>query len=360
MNPFEEKTAKVSDLRLDLRNPRMPDDQFADEDEAIEYLVRHAAVEELVESIGSSGWFDYEPLIVLSSEDNNRNIVIEGNRRLAVLRLLRDDALAKRLGVRIPTPLHEDAKPETVKIWEVGHRRDARDFIGFKHINGAFKWDSFAKAKYAAEWLDEDPDVAAVSRRLGDTHNTVVRLVNGYRVLRQSERQGFDREKLPRRFSFSHLYTALTRPSVRSYVGLEEGTGLLGADPIPDTHSKDLHQLITWLYGDEETDPVIKSQNPDLGRLVSVLGNESATRLLEAHPSLPAAFELVEDKRARFTSEMAKLLDQTKIVSSLIGSFDGDQSTMEMATTVQRTVKVIVKAMEAETSSLSPRGKARE
>lgn len=355
MNPFEEKTAKVADLRLDLRNPRMPDDHFGTEEEAIEYLAQHAALEELVESIGSSGWFDYEPLVVLSSEGDQQNIVIEGNRRLAVLRLLRDEDLAKRLGVRLPSPVHEDARPETVKIWEVAHRRDARDFIGFKHINGAFKWDSFAKAKYAAEWLDEDPDVAAVSRRLGDTHNTVVRLVNGYRVLRQSERQGFDREKLPRRFAFSHLYTALTRPSVRSYVGLEEGTGLLSADPVPDSHGKSLHQLITWLYGDEQTEPVIKSQNPDLNRLVSVLGNESATRLLEVHPSLPAAFELVEDKKARFTSEMAKLLDQTKVVSSLIGSYDGDASVMEMASTAQRTVKVIVKAMEAEVSA---RGRA--
>lgn len=351
MKPFEEKTARVDDLRLDLRNPRMPDDHFADEEEAIEYLAQHAALEELVESIGNSGWFDYEPLVVLSSEGDQQNIVIEGNRRLAVLRILRDDGLAKRLGVRLPAPVHKDARPDEVKVWEVADRRDARDFIGFKHINGAFKWDSFAKAKYAAEWLDEDPDVAAVSRRLGDTHNTVVRLVNGYRVLRQSERQGFDREKLPRRFAFSHLYTALTRPSVRAYVGLEEGSGLLGADPVPVSYSKSLRQLIAWLYGDEQTEPVIKSQNPDLGRLVSVLGNASATRLLEAHPSLPAAYELVEDKQARFTSEMAKLLDQTKLVSSLIGSYDGDGSVMEMASTVQRTVTVIVRAMEAEISS---------
>lgn len=353
MSPFEEKTAKVEDLHLDLLNPRMPDDQFADEDEAIEYLAQHAALDELVDSIGSSGWFDYEPLIVLAEENGVNNIVIEGNRRLAVLRLLRDTALAERVGVKLPTALHEGAVPESVKIWEVQHRRDARDFIGFKHINGAFKWDSFAKAKYAAEWLDEDPDVAAVSRRLGDTHNTVVRLVNGYRLLRQSERQGFDREKLPRRFAFSHLYTAVTRPSARAYLGLDEDTKLLVNDPVPDSHGPKLHQFMLWLYGDERTEPVIKSQNPDLGKLVSVLASDSATRLLEAHPSLATAYEMVEDKPARFASEMAKLLDQSKIVSSLLGSYDGDSSVMDMAETLKRTVKGIVNVMSVEASSQS-------
>jgi hypothetical protein len=353
MSLFEEKTARVDDLRLDLLNPRMPDDHFADQDAALEYLVQHAAVEELIESIGSAGWFDYEPLIVLAEEHGERNIVIEGNRRLAVLRLLRNPELAAKLGVRLPTEIHEDAKPVEVKIWEVTNRRDARDFIGFKHINGAFKWDSFAKAKYAAEWLDDDPDVAAVSRRLGDTHNTVVRLVNGYRVLRQSERQGFDRERLPRRFAFSHLYTALARPSVRKYIGLDEETSLLVSDPVPDERSGNLNQFMTWLYGDERTEPIIKSQNPDLNKLVSVLASESATRLLEAHPSLGTAFDLVEDKPARFAAEMAKLLDQSKIVSSLLGSYDGDQSVMEMATTLKRTVKAIVNVMTPEAAERS-------
>src|SRR3712207_9450569 len=48
-------------------------------------------------------------------------------------------------------------------------------------------------------WLDEEPDLDAVSRRLGDSNNTVARLVNGYRALVQSKAHGFARDKVPGR-----------------------------------------------------------------------------------------------------------------------------------------------------------------
>ena len=77
---------KPADLHLDLMNPRVTDDPFEDERAALEYLVDHADVDELVQSILGSGWLDYEPLIVL--EDGN--VVLEGNRRLVALRILSD------------------------------------------------------------------------------------------------------------------------------------------------------------------------------------------------------------------------------------------------------------------------------
>ena len=71
-------------LSLDLSNPRMPDEKFADEDEAIAYLYVQADLSELIQSIGNSGWLDFEPLIV---EEPTRTVV-EGNRRLAALRII--------------------------------------------------------------------------------------------------------------------------------------------------------------------------------------------------------------------------------------------------------------------------------
>ena len=60
-----------------------------------------------------------------------------------------------------------------------------------------------------------------ISRTLGDNHNTVRRLVNGWYALKQASDDGFDREDRSKpRFAFSHLYTALTRASVREFLGL--------------------------------------------------------------------------------------------------------------------------------------------
>lgn len=49
-------------LKLDLVNPRIPDATFLTEDEALRYLYAQADLGELIQSIGNSGWLDFEPL----------------------------------------------------------------------------------------------------------------------------------------------------------------------------------------------------------------------------------------------------------------------------------------------------------
>ena len=82
---------KVSDLVFDLRNPRLFEyDITAQSSEAdvIKVLWEAMDVRELVLSIEASGFFFHEPLIV--SKENGKSVVIEGNRRLAAVRLLTD------------------------------------------------------------------------------------------------------------------------------------------------------------------------------------------------------------------------------------------------------------------------------
>src|SRR5947209_6782336 len=87
-----------AELQFDARNPR-----FASEDEAeasqvelLEILWRDFAVDEVALSIAANGFFQYEPLFV--SREEGRLIVIEGNRRLAAVRLLLYADLRQRVG----------------------------------------------------------------------------------------------------------------------------------------------------------------------------------------------------------------------------------------------------------------------
>ncbi len=344
MAKLETVPRAVSGLLLDLSNPRMPDSAFADQDQALAYLVKHASLDELVQSIATSGWIDFEPLIVLKATSE----VIEGNRRLAALRLIEDPGLAARLGVRVPETLHSEARPAEVRAWVVDDRREARDFIGFKHINGPFKWDSFAKAKYAFDWLRDDPDstVADIALRLGDTHRTVERLVNGYKVLAQAEALGFDRELLPGRFSFSHLYTAITRPAYRDWLGLPATTELLDDRPVPADHIDNLMDVLGWLYGTPSKPPVVRSQNPDLKRLAEVLPNRIAVQTLRETQSLSDAYTVVENKAQLFEASVVALSSASTRVASLQGHFDGDEQLLDVMATVQRTVRGVIAAMK--------------
>ena len=337
---------RLADLHFDLRNPRVTEDPFKNETEALEYLVDHADVNELVLSILSSGWMDYEPLIVL--EDGN--VVLEGNRRLAALRILSDRGLREELKIDLPEEPSPKALPEFVRVHLVGSRAAARDFIGFKHVNGPFKWDSLAKAKYAAEWLAEGGDVRQIGRRLGDTHNTVVRLVNGWRVLRQVSAAGFDRGATTKpSFPFSHLYTAIARPNVRRYLGLPEGGGseLLLPEPVPPDAVDNLRRLMSWLYGQKNEPAVVARQNPDLNRLVEVLGNDTACTMLEASRDLEAAYGEVEDKTLRFGRALMLTTRQAEDTLGLVGHYDGRTDTMNAGDNLRRTVLSLHGAMKA-------------
>lgn len=332
------------DLKLDLMNPRIPDAAFPDEASVVDYLYSQADLGELIQSIGNSGWLDFEPPIV----EEQTMVVIEGNRRLAALRILVDPVLQRHFKVALPEPLNARATPDVIQVNFVESRKEARDFIGFKHVNGAFKWDSYAKARFAHAWLKDGDDIVEVSRRLGDGHNTISRLVNGVVVLEQAEESGlFDKDQRSKKsFYFSHLYTALSTPNVRHFLGLPENdNAVLMPDPVPRENRGNLRDLLSWLYGQDDATSVIRSQNPDLGRLVSVLGNERATDVLLHTRDLDRAFDLVEDRARAFEKSFYRLATAAEDVSGTIGRYDPQSDLVEEAEATLRVVGYVVQAI---------------
>jgi len=159
-----EATTKVpvERLRLDRGNPRLVGEAADASDEwIIARLYRGAELDELLQSISANGYLDIEPLVVMRDSDGDDDglIVLEGNRRLATLRLLREPALVSRIAAaestRITVPKLDDEVRQTlneVSAYLVANRERARAFIGFKHINGPQKRDAYAKARFAADW----------------------------------------------------------------------------------------------------------------------------------------------------------------------------------------------------------------
>ena len=89
-------------LDFDPHNPRLLEDLVKKPTEAqvIKAMADMADLSELVESIASNGYIDIEPLIVQSA--GTRYVVLEGNRRLAAIRLLQNPDLAKKIGIKTP------------------------------------------------------------------------------------------------------------------------------------------------------------------------------------------------------------------------------------------------------------------
>jgi ParB-like nuclease domain len=332
----------VEILDFDPNNPRFTPDKEPDgstDAAVIAMLASSADLAELIQSISTSGYINIEPLIVIKR--NGRLAVLEGNRRLAAVKVLRDPEMAKAAKISVP-PM--DAKNreslDHLLAYRVASEDDARDLIGFKHINGPQAWDAFAKARFAARWLDDEHKkrdagkpfftLQQISGRMGDQHSTIHRMVSAFFVLDQADSaeiyQIADRKK--KSFSFSHLYTALAYEEFTSYLDMPRPDRTVDPDrnPVPTGRHHELGQLLTWLYGskDRDVDPVVKSQNPDLGRLRSVLASPPAIAMLTARNNLEEAVTTATPADLRFQQHLLTANAELQYAVSTLEGFDAD------------------------------------
>ena len=357
-------TAKVpvGELRFDRRNPRLIGQGADASDEAIiAQLYRSAELDELLQSVSTNGYLDIEPLIVMADPSGAGLIVLEGNRRLATLRLFREEGLARRIRiserVRITVPQVDEslrASFNQVSVYRVATREAARSFIGFKHINGAAKWDPYAKARFAADWYrNGGVSLEEIARSIGDQHDTIKRMVSAIYVLEQAkDEEQFDLEdRSTRKFNFSHLYTALSRSQYMKYLGLDTARAHynLEPDPVPRKRLDRLKKVLVWIYGSktEDTPPVVQSQNPDIKRLGEVIVHREALHVLEETGDLAQAHESTEPADRRFTASLIRARSEIRDASASLRAYDGqDKSLLDIAEDVEETAETVHQRMK--------------
>ena len=340
MNTEEIIPMKVSDLKFDLKNPRLPEFDLtgsAAEAEVIQILWEAMDVKELVMSIAASGFFRHEPVIV--AQEDRENVVIEGNRRLAAVKVLLDPALAKSLKADVPV-ITEDARKSLKELPAVlGTRKDTWRYLGFKHVNGTAKWSSYAKARYIADVRrDFGVELEDIAKQLGDTHKTVQRLFRGLMVVEQAEQlKVFSRDDRWRNhFSFSHLYTGLDYDGITTFIGLRPETEE-DREPVPVEKKEELGELCLWMYGSkrERVHPVIETQNPHLRQLDAVVGNKEALSALRSGHGLAYAYEASRPSSTVFEeSLLTSKRDLQKARGLLSVGYDGSEELLRIAGTV--------------------------
>lgn len=351
-------------LRFDTGNPRFtPDKRPADNtDEAIVVeLAKSADLSELVQSIGNNGYFNIEPLVVVVRD--NRLVVLEGNRRLAALKVLNDSGLAERANLTTPDFGDDVLKSmEKILVYRVEKEEDARNLIGYKHINGPQSWDAFAKATFAAKWLDDQSDTGGslslvdIANRMGDSHATIHRMVTAYYVLMQAQREEIFHieNRYKRTFSFSHLYTGLAYIEFTQYLGMPRPDRKKdpSRNPIDENHTGKLENLLRWLYGSKvpETRPVVWSQNPDLGRLRAVLKSKSGTQALETTGNLDNAEITATPRSFRFAKHIVEADNQLRLALDVLDGFDAQNQIelQEIVNSASGRISVIKSRVDAQ------------
>jgi hypothetical protein len=214
------KSLPIDDLRLDLRNPRIAD--ATSQREALQKIINDQDVKlvALAESITEDGLNPMDRLLLLASPDEPKKfIVIEGNRRLAALKILQNPAVLTGLEVRpsVQKRLEVlaagfDAKlVEPVDCFEVAAREDGAMWIQQRHTGenagrGIVDWSGIATARFRGN----DPALQALDF-----------------VLAYGELTDNEKAEIGNRFPISTLDRLLSTPAVRNLIGLEIKAGKL-------------------------------------------------------------------------------------------------------------------------------------
>ncbi|ARC90369.1 hypothetical protein [Rhodovulum sp. MB263] len=349
-------------LTFDPENPRFvpgKEPLGGNVTDIIRNLVQQAELGELLQSISQNGYVGIEPMIAMYQ--NSALVVLEGNRRLAAVLALRNPAIAADVRIALPdmSAAHRQSL-EMINVHRVAAREDAQDIIGFKHINGPRPWDAYAKARFAAAWLDRERakgegglTLREIAQRMGDRHNTLRRMVLAIEVLDQARERGLweVEDRTSKKFGFSHLYTGLSYQQFADFLDLkvEDERGNPPQDPIPPTHHGNLKTLLGWLFGDrrENVDPIIRTQAQDLKRVREVLGNQKATIALETDRNLDAAYSIADIKGEALRRGVYAARAGLREALADTGSYDAKihEDVLETALEVRSSARALVAAL---------------
>lgn len=348
------KRVDIEKLLLDTENPRLAEfgvSPDASQNDLLTTLWKELAVEEVAMSIAYSGYFEHEPLFV-EEAPKGRYTVIEGNRRLAAVKLLLDAELRKRFrATNLPEISRERAEELKTLPVIVTTRKDSWRYLGFKHVNGPATWGSYAKAQYIAHVHNEyGVDLEDIAAQIGDSNSTVQRMYRGLMIVEQAEAaKVFDRADIAKaRFYFNYIYTGMDYPGISSFLGL--GTKRTGErKPVPPTKLKHLGDLFLWLYGSETRDipSLIRSQNPDLKHLDEVLLSDVGIRALRDGLPLAVARDISQgDERVfRQALQQAKQNLQKALGTMTTGYSPQDAEALRLAQEVEELARDLVDGM---------------
>jgi hypothetical protein len=343
----------TAELYLDYRNPRLVGEAGkTDQLKLIETLWKNESLDELALSIAQNGFFNEEPLLVVKEEGNL--VVVEGNRRLATVKLLLNDELRRKLrATDLPslTPTQK-AELDTLPVSIYPDRKSLWAYIGFRHVNGPLTWDSWPKAQYIAFVRDTfGIDLDQIALSIGDKNQTVKRLYRGLMVLNQATEQADYRleDRHKKHLSFSHLYTGLDYAGFQQHLGLGKDAGY-NPNPIPPEYLPNLKELMIWLFGsrDEGKLPVVKSQNPDLKKLDDVLKDKNGLTALRAGLGLEVAYQLSLGDEIRFRECLTRCKYELQQAKGLvITGYKGERDLLDLVDEITDIAQSLADEMRA-------------
>ena len=342
----------VGNLLLDPDNPRLPDDlDTSDQQELLRHFLSNYQPDEIAESMAENGYFNEEPLLVVP--DRNAFVVVEGNRRLAALKLLTSPA--DREALRTPARWRDlaeaaaDKNLDQVPVVRYAARDELLDYLGFRHVSGIAPWTPEAKARFVSSLVTRDGySFRDAARAIGSRSDAIRRQVLAYAALQQNKRAGFDVRPAERLFGF--YYRSLQSPGVRRHMGVPDPADFTEkmTSPVAPGSEEAVAEVISWLFGNEaeHQKPVIR-ESRQVDALGHVLLSPEATVILRETRDLDLALDAAGGDPERMKGSLLRARRALIIANGQAYQFAGDDEVIESAQRVQEVLTQLLKTLGA-------------
>lgn len=320
----EVRRINTVDLQFDPQNPRFYRLNDAHSVPAvIEEMLDDEGVQDLMRSIGQKGYFEGEPLLV--TREGGQLIVVEGNRRLAAVKLLNQ---------QIPPPARRRASvaqiisevavtpPTELPCIEYPSRREVMRYLGYRHITGIKEWDSLSKARYLADIriefyaeLPQSAQMKALANDIGSRGDYVGQLLTALGLYIQAEdTKFFELPMAAKDVEFSYLTTALNYKKITDWLGLAGRVDI----EMPGLNIDNLKRAFSWMFPKDQQGRTIIGESRNLDQLADIVSSPEAVRVLEETGKLAEAYLYSEGPQLALIRALEQAQERVQVVWGML------------------------------------------
>lgn len=341
---------ELEHLHFDPENPRLPDEiNGKDESEVLEWMLRQGDSIELIASIGATGYSIAEPLLVIEIPAKNGDyLVVEGNRRLAALKLLNNPELApikqKSVAEVVATAKH---KPTSIPVIIYKSREDAFAYLGYRHIAGIRPWGPLQKARYVSQLyayytkqgLNPEDAVRTIATVAASKPYSVKKSLMTLAIYDLAKEKGYwDIKNISsENIDFSVLGTAFNYSGIVKYINLTNATDY----QLTDLSEDKLSDIFNWLFSKVIGDKARITESRQLKTLAKVVAIPSALAAFKSGVPLQDAALLTDEADESFQTIAWKIQSYTQQLESLISVVEPSEGNLELLRTISSKIKIL-------------------
>ncbi|MBA4320216.1 MAG: hypothetical protein C0412_17605 [Flavobacterium sp.] len=284
-------------------------------------------IRDLLESFRSNGFLRVDNVLVKRLEKNNF-VVVEGNRRIAALKILNDEySQGFSIGKLNPRIFKSVSDGGGIEVVEFNYHKDTEYLIlmGLRHVSGNKKWDKYNQAKLVYELEKKtDTDMADIARKIGIPKSIAEQFLYGYYAIEEfidniKGESYFD--EFDPYSKFMIFVELLNQNKLRDWVGWDAKS-----KTFKNKNNRD--RFFSWItpkmeIGEDEEieteEPIIISHK-QVRELNSIIDNNQSIELMESERNFEKALSEDPDRaKSTFSSTIKEI--EKKLKKIKLGTF---------------------------------------